>query len=171
LTGRDDGTVNDPSIRDLLPDDLEEFRRMVCATIDQSYAGVYSSGAIRFFKEYHSLENIRSDAAHGQTIVALDKGEIIGTGTLLGSNIRRVFVVPSLQGRGLGGMIMAELERRAAEAMADIVDLDSSMVSVDFYRRRGYQEGERSSIGLEGGETLEYVPMRKSIIRNAHFSR
>jgi GNAT superfamily N-acetyltransferase len=163
LPNRDDVPVNGTTIRAFREDDLEEVRKLVLTTIELSYSGVYSTRAILFFQEYHSVENIRADASRGQTVVALENGSIIGTGTLLGNNIRRVFVLPGVQGKGLGGRIMEELEQRAAEAGLKAVELDSSTVSIDFYRRRGYTAGERDFIELEGGERLDYLPMQKTI--------
>lgn len=158
-----------PTIRAYRDDDLDGVRGLVITTIERSYSGEYSAQAIQFFKDYHSLENIRSDATIDQTVVVLEHGSIIGTGTLLGNNIRRVFVLPEHQGRGLGGRIMAELEKRAAEAGVEVVDLDSSTASVDFYRRREYQGGAASSIELKDGERLDYLPMWKRIGRKRSF--
>jgi GNAT superfamily N-acetyltransferase len=146
-------------------DDLGELHRMICTTIDQSYSGTYSQEAIEFFKAYHSKENIRADALSGHTILVRENDGLIGTGTLLGTNIRRVFVIPYSQGMGIGTMIMAELERLAEEDRLDIVDLDSSMVSVDFYHHLGYKDENRAFLALEKGGRLDYVPMIKMIGR------
>ena len=142
---------------------MGELHGMICWTIELSYARVYSTEAVRFFKEYHSIEHIRSDASVGHTILALENDSIIGTGTLLGHNIRRVFVRPDRQGKGIGGRIMTRLERMASDDRVEMVDLDSSMVSVEFYHRRGYLGDERCFLELGNGTKLGYIPMTKNI--------
>ena len=144
-------------------EDLDELRDMICTTIEQSYSGTYSPLAIEYFKEYHSPDHIRSDAFLGHTLLVLRNASIVGTGTLLGQNIRRVFVLPGHQGKGIGGWIMAELERKASEDKVATIDLDSSLVSVDFYHHRGYLGDDVSSHELEGGGRLDYVRMTKII--------
>jgi hypothetical protein len=41
---------------------------------------------------------------------------------------------------------MGELEKKAAEVHIDLVELDPSMLSVDFYHPLGYKGDERSYI-------------------------
>jgi citrate lyase synthetase len=150
-------------IRAFREDDLDELHSMICSTIEQNYRGVYSPKMVDFFKEYHSEKNIRTDASLGHTIVAVQNGSIVGSGTLLGNNIRRVFVLPDRQGKGIGGRIMTELEQKAQEGQIKVVELDSSMVSVDFYHRLGYDGDCQAFIELENGDRLDYVPMTKKI--------
>ncbi|HEY3418974.1 MAG TPA: GNAT family N-acetyltransferase [Methanomassiliicoccales archaeon] len=151
------------TIRTFRNDDLDELHRMIMATIEECYSEAYPPEAVSFFQEYHSPEHISDDASNGYTIVVVEKGSIVGTGTLLGSNIRRVFVLPSRQGKGIGSMIMAELERKAAGNSIMAVELDSSSVSVDFYDHLGYVGASRHNINLKGGARLEHVPMRKRV--------
>ena len=44
----------DIHIRDFRPADLLPLRRLIHATIDACYAGVYPPRAVQFFKGYHS---------------------------------------------------------------------------------------------------------------------
>jgi GNAT superfamily N-acetyltransferase len=97
------------------PADIEPVYILVMGTIDKSYTGVYPEEAIRFFKQYHCKENIYDDYLNGYTIIAELEREIVGTGTLLGANIRRVFVNKCYQGHGLGKLIMKKLENRASK--------------------------------------------------------
>ena len=150
-------------IRAFRDDDLGELHSMICSTIEQCYRGVYSQKMVDFFKEYHSQNNIRTDASLGQTIVAVHNGSIVGSGTILGNNIRRVFVLPDQQGKGIGGRIMTDLEQKARQGRLNVVELDSSIVSVDFYHRLGYEGDCRAFIELENGERLDYVPMTKKM--------
>ena len=126
------------AIRSYRNDDLDAVHHLVSWTIDKSYSATYSQEAVKFFKRYHSPENIVGDAHSGHTILVHRNDKLVGTGTLLGTNIRRVFVLPEEQGKGIGGRIVAELERLAARDRIGTVDLDSSTVSEGFYHHLGY---------------------------------
>lgn len=113
--------------------DLKEVKSLIDRTIEVSYRDAYPNEAIDFFKEYHSEEHILDDAEEGYSIVVVSNTRIVGTGTLLDTNIRRVFVDPSEQRRGIGKKIMGDLESRANKTGAEIVDLASSLTSKEFY--------------------------------------
>jgi len=143
--------------------DLGEVKRVIDQTIEVSYREVYPPEAIDFFKEYHSEEHILDDAEKGYSIVVLIEGRIVGTGTLLETNIRRVFVYPSAQRRGIGKRIMEDLEDRARMMGVKTVDLASSLVSKEFYDSLNYVCEEQTFIPLENDEKLVYYEMRKRI--------
>jgi len=97
-------------IRRFTKDDLPVVKALIDRTIEVSYKAVYPVEAIEFFKNHHSREHILTDAERGCSILILAEKRIVGTGTLIGTNIRRVFVDPSVQGKGVGKMIMNDLE-------------------------------------------------------------
>jgi hypothetical protein len=72
--------------------DLASLYELIQHTIDTAYPGVYPAEAIAFFKNYHSNGHIIDDAVQGGTLVADYHGVLAGTATLVGSNIRRMFV-------------------------------------------------------------------------------
>lgn len=84
----------------------------------------------------------------GLFLVATLSAEPVGCGALRlrpgePAEIKRVWVSPSVRGLGLGRRIMRELERRAAEAGADLVRLDTNRElteAIQLYRSSGYQE-------------------------------
>jgi len=94
--------VRDIQIREFNKEDLRSVYRLIQHTIDTSYHEAYPREAIAFFKDYHSKEHILDDAATGYTVVAECNCEVLGTGTLLGINIRRVF------GESLGFLVERE---------------------------------------------------------------
>ncbi|MBI4175756.1 MAG: GNAT family N-acetyltransferase [Candidatus Aenigmarchaeota archaeon] len=55
------------------------------------------------------------------------------------AQIRYMAIDESQQGRGIGGRILLELERRAVERGAKYVILNSRESAVGFYRRHGYE--------------------------------
>jgi citrate lyase synthetase len=150
-------------IREFTGADAGQVFRLLQDTIEASYRGVYTEEGIKLFKDYHSLENIKTDAAAGYAVVAENNGEIIGTGTLTGSNVRRVYISPHNQHRGIGKLIAAELERKAAEENISTLDLSASPVSKRFWESVGYTLQEEKSIPLENNRELRYFYMKKPI--------
>lgn len=142
---------------------LEEVGRLIYDTIDACYSGVYRAEAIDYFKKFHSKDNIMSNAEEGDTIVLSDVSGIIGTGTLFGKEIRRVFVLKEFQGQGLGKLIMSRLESIASRKGIGKVVLCSSLVSKAFYDRLGYVTVKEDYIDLGNGEKLYYYDMYKDL--------
>ncbi len=62
--------------------DLAAVRDLICRTIDASYAAVYPSRAIAFFKRFHSSEAILERARAGTLVVVEDRGRLVAAGAL-----------------------------------------------------------------------------------------
>jgi len=148
-------------IRKFRPGDLEDVNGLVNATIEVSYAEAYPREAIDFFLACHTPERILEDANRGCTFVLASGGRIVGTGTLLGSTIKRVFVHPSHQRRGYGALLMRALEREALDRGVGRVDLSASLPSKRFYDVLGYVTEGAAYIPVQSGKWLDYFAMAK----------
>jgi GNAT superfamily N-acetyltransferase len=143
--------------------DILDVRELVCRTIDVSYRGAYSAQAIAFFKAYHSADNISKDTERGHALVATAGGRIIGTGTLLDGEIKRVFVDPEMQGQGYGGALMRALIAEAKAEGLGSVSLDASLVSRGMYEHLGFRFVRDGCHDLGDGLTLDYTVMTLDI--------
>jgi GNAT superfamily N-acetyltransferase len=143
--------------------DVESIRRLIHATIESSYAGVYPPRAVRHFKEFHSAHRILARQTAGDVLVAEQDGRLVATGSLVGAEISGVFVLPQLQRSGIGGQMMERLEREAQLAGRDRVRLDVSLPSRGFYERRGYRLLESRSMDVGEGEHLDYRTAEKAL--------
>ncbi|MHC1679820.1 MAG: GNAT family N-acetyltransferase [Methanomassiliicoccales archaeon] len=139
--------------------DLAAVSKLICDAIDHSYIGAYTTQAIYFFKDYHKTGNILDDSRRGLTIVIEIDGRIVATGTLLGDEIKRMFVSPDMQGMGLGRDMMGVLLQRAREKGLSRIFLDSSVVSNGFYLKCGLQQISENFILLDDGSHLDYARM------------
>jgi len=153
----------DIEIRRLNEEDLPSVYRLIQDTIDISYYGAYSTEAIEFFKDYHSKDFILDDAANGLTILAECSIGVVGTGTLLGTNIRRVFVAPVYQYKGIGKVLVQELERKASLERYTTLDLEASLVSRQFWESLGFKIEREDYIPVKNGEKLYYYKMTKTL--------
>ena len=144
-------------------EDLRSIYRLIQHTIDTSYHEAYPREAIEFFKEYHSKDNILGDAATGYTVVAECNHEVLGTGTLLGNNVRRVFVSPLHQYKGIGKLIIRELERKASLDKLTTLDLEASLVSRQFWEALGFLVEREDYVLVRNDQKLSYYKMIKTL--------
>jgi len=150
-------------VRHFAAEDLDKVIRLVRETIDACYPAVYPAEAIECFKEYHSEAHVVEDAREGYTVVVEVDRRIIGTGTLLGGKVRRVFVHPAYQHLGFGKLIMRVLEERAAAKGVHAIGLSSSLVSKGFYNRLGYATEKRDSFPVGNGKELIHYAMARDL--------
>ena len=145
--------------------DLNEVCELVRETIDTSYAAVYPPRVIEFFHQYHERNVVIADAASGHTIVVHSGGKLVATGTRAGTTVRRVFVRADRQRRGIGQMVMAELETAALAAGIERLDLSASLPAKEFYLRLGYEVVSEEDYEVSPGQHLEYYEMAKELRR------
>lgn len=153
-------------IKEFDKQEIESLYRMVQNVIGNSYPKVYPQEAVRYFKEHHTKEDILNDASSGYTIIADYRGEILGTGTLLDTNVRRVYINPLHQHKGIGRLIVAELEKKALKQKIVTLDLSASLLSKRFWESCGYRVDGEEFIPLENNQSLHYYTMVKTIIES-----
>lgn len=155
---------NNISIREFEPSDLHVVKRMIDNTIDTCYSEVYPREAVQFFKDWHCDDRILQQAGEGYTIILEKDKQIIGTGTIVDGHIMRVFVHPSFQKLGFGKLIMQKLEKKAVSLGVEVVVLDASLPSKEFYDLLGYATLEETFLEVENNKRLDYYKMEKILI-------
>ena len=91
------------SIRQAVLTDLNTVKNISELTISEIYPHYYPKGAVDFFLEHHSEENILDDIKKNRVFLCLDTSQnIIGTITVKGNEICRLFVLPDYQSKGFG---------------------------------------------------------------------
>ncbi len=151
------------TIRGFQRADLPALKAMVHKTIATCYPGHYCAEAIRFFLDYHSEETILQDAQRGGMMVIDKAGRILGTGTIVADEIKRVFVDPTFQKQGFGRRIMQQLEQAAVRQGAATVKLDASLPSKAFYDRLGYITLGPAFLPVGSGQRLDFFKMQKAL--------
>ena len=96
-------------------------------------------------------------------IVAVEDGAVVGTCRLVmhGARARlgRLAVLRSRRREGLGAALLAEADRVAREAGAQLIDLHAQLPARELYLRDGYVE--RGDVFVEEG--IEHVAMDKRL--------
>jgi len=150
-------------IREFELSDLEYVKDLIKRTIDICYRDVYCKEIMDFFDMFHWGGNILKTAQDGYIVVAEVQGEIVGTGSLIGGAILRVFVDPAYQKQGIGKMIMNELEMRATMNGVETVQLRALANAKKFYESLGYLTVANSLVEVDNGRNFEYYQMEKRL--------
>ena len=100
--------------------DFNDVKKITRETIMEIYPKYYPHGAVRFFAEHHSDENIMRDIRAGIVYLLIsDEGIPAGTVTLTNNEIDRLFVLPSFQRRGYGKSLMDMAEEKISSISSE----------------------------------------------------
>lgn len=142
--------------------DFDDVRWITETTITAVYPHYYPAGAVEFFCRHHSDDKIKADIDAGCVYLLEDEGRIVGTVTVSGNHINRLFVLPECQHKGYGRYMMDFAEEKIAKDHKTI-ELDASFPAKRIYLKRGYKETEYHSIETGNGDKLCYDVMVKEV--------
>lgn len=135
-------------------------KSIVKKTIETTYPNYYPQGAVEFFLRHHSDDAIKKAIINESVYLIQAEDEFIGTGSINGNEINRLFVLPQYQGHGYGTALMNELEKIVFYSYSEIV-LDASLPAYEMYVHRGYMPVKYHKIKTENGHYLCYHVMKK----------
>ncbi len=142
----------------------EKVAEMVDKTIRAVYPHYYPSGAVQFFLDLHNEQRIREALAREDIYFAVVQGEIVGTGSIRGNEICRLFILPEYQAKGYGNRLMDLLEEMVSQKY-QVIHIDASFPAESMYLKRGYRIKTYEEIKTGGGDYLCYHTMEKSVYR------
>ncbi len=146
--------------------DLEIVKSISHSTINAVYPHYYPAGAVDFFLAHHSGENILRDIEAGLVYLAVADEKAVGTVTVSGDEINRLFVLPESQGQGFGVSLLRFAENMVAEHFGT-ARLDSSLPAKTLYAKMGYMVIKSDRIKTDNGDYLCYDTMIKRVTKNA----
>ena len=130
-------------------------------TIRAVYPHYYPSGAVQFFLDLHNERRIREALAREDIYFAEVQGEIVGTGSIRGNEICRLFILPECQAKGHRSRLMDLLEDMVFQQY-QAVHIDASFPAESMYLKRGYRIKTYEKIKTGGGDYLCYHTMEKA---------
>lgn len=143
-----------------LESDFETVKFVVRTTVNEIYPKYYPKGAVEFFLSYHCDDNIKQ-AIEKKSVYLLKIEDIfVGTGSVDGNELTRVFVLPQYQNKGYGTMLINALENILFEKYSEIT-LSASLPAYDIYLKRGYIPFEYHKMKMDNGDFLCYYDMKK----------
>ncbi len=122
-------------------------------TLDE-WAGNLESGVNKLLS---NAADVRIIAEVNNQIVGY--GELVTTQNLLGA----CYVLPAINGQGIGGMIVAALEDIARQHHLLHLEMENSANAESFYRRCGYQTLKHTQHIMKSGRTMPSVVMHKDL--------
>ena len=142
--------------------DFEAVKNITRTTISEIYPRYYPRGAVDFFLAHHSVERIAEDIAQSRVYLCRDDNGIVGTVSIHGSEILRLFVLPAYQGRGFGRALLDFAESEIAKTYVEVV-IDASLPAKPIYLKRGYKETAYNIIETDNNDRLCYDVMKKTL--------
>lgn len=140
--------------------DFDAVKKITQTTIRAIYPRYYPTGAVDYFIKHHSDENISRDIADSKVYLLRVDSKDIGTVTVNGNEIDRLFVLPDFQSNGYGRALIDFAEHMIKENYKEII-LAASLPAKMMYQRYGYVEMEYNVIETENEDYLCFDMMKK----------
>lgn len=147
-------------IRKATPADLPMVGFITRRTVQEIYPHYYPRGAVEFFLDWHQDSSILPDIEAGEVYLLFDGGMAVGTVTLHGGEMTRLYVLPQLQGRGCGRALLDFAEKGIGEKYGKI-RLEASLPAAALYWKRGYRVVDVLTEKADGGDVLCWDVMEK----------
>lgn len=135
-------------------------------TISNIYPKYYPDAVVKFFLEHHSEDKLKEAFKKEIILVAEENNQLVATGALEGNNIKRIFVLPPYQGRGIGKELINTLENLVLEEGYATAIIDSSIPAFGLYFKLSYQVKEYNTINVDNGQVLSYHVMSKNLVKD-----
>ena len=130
-------------------DDAVDISRVIIAALRETNARDYPSSVIERVEQNFSPDAVRKLIGKRRAFVAVMGQRTVGTASLDGGWVRTVFVEPGVQGRGVGRLLMGEVERAAREAGLVTLSVPSTVTAESFYAKLGFKVVGDSYYGEE----------------------
>jgi putative acetyltransferase len=153
------------SIRKAEPEDCPSIASVHTRAVRAISSNVYTPDEIESWARPHPPETYELSITTKEFYVVTDDDLIVGFGVLNPHKreIEAVYVSPDVTRRGVGMMILAELESRALEHGLETLSLNASLNAVAFYQRARYVPQAESKYRLRSGVEIRCVPMIKQL--------
>jgi ribosomal protein S18 acetylase RimI-like enzyme len=143
--------------------DVNEVVKLLHKTVDFAYTPVYPKEGVAYFKQHHNHDLIAEKINNSHYLIGKAGDKIIATGCLKEDYIGGVYVLPEYQGKKIGREIMRLLMVKAKREGVDLVYLNASVPSKNFYNKLGFHVREEVQMPLPNNQVLLYWVMEKEI--------
>jgi N-acetylglutamate synthase-like GNAT family acetyltransferase len=136
-------------VRPAREDDADEISAVILRTLRETNAKDYAREIIERIEHSFSPSAVLGLIGKRTVFVAAIGSRVVGTASLDGSVVRTVFVSPDVQARGVGKLLMAEVERTARVRNIPSLTVPSSLSAETFYVQLGFRAVRDSYYGEE----------------------
>lgn len=147
-------------IRPAAEADAEAASNVVAVTVRESNARDYSRDIVEMVVADSAPERMQAMIRDGDFFIAEGNGGIVGVAGLIEGTLRRCFVLPAVQGKGIGRELLSAIERTAFRKGLSVLRVNSSLTATGFYERLGFvSEGEDSRNGTRFVQMNKVLPV------------
>jgi len=148
-------------------DDALAIVKVRCDAIQNIAAEYYAQPALDEWAgtvDGERVQKLLSNSADIRIVVEIDD-EIVGYGELVTKEnlLGACYVLSSVGGKGVGKVIVAELEHIAREKEITYLQMESSVNAENFYIGCGYEVTDRGEHVMQNGMVMDCVMMRKDL--------
>jgi N-acetylglutamate synthase-like GNAT family acetyltransferase len=136
-------------VRSAREEDANEISAVILRTLREVNAKDYPREIIERIESSFSPSAVLQLIGKRTVFVAVIGDRVMGTASLDENVVRTVFVSPDVQARGIGKLLMAEIERTARERNIPGLIVPSSISAETFYARLGFKAVRDSYFGEE----------------------
>ena len=128
-------------IRKITPNDYKQAGDMIKRTIRASFKSLYPEKLIQAFCDKHDIDKFRQVAKTVEFFVAEDQKtqKIVGIIGIKDDRLRRYFVDPNYQGKGVGRLLFDHLEVVAKKRGLQKITLEGSPLAQPIYKHFGFK--------------------------------
>lgn len=146
--------------------DLPAVRALLIATWHDTYDAIYGSERVdEITDEWHSIPALEARLSRPQSeFLVADDGKQIGGMAFAAVadggatvELHQLYVLPEFQGRGIGGLLLDEIESCFPEANRVRLDVDDkNLKAIAFYVAQGFVEAGKNTAGAGGAPSVMY---------------
>lgn len=144
-------------IRPAQAGDAAGISRVIIRALRETNAKDYTPDIIARVELSFSPAAVERLIDQREVFVAEMDNRVVGTASLDGQALRTMFVLPDVQGRGIGRLLVQRIERVARERQLGILTVPATVTAEAFYARLGFTAVREAYHGEERTIVMERV--------------
>ncbi|SNT64398.1 Predicted N-acetyltransferase YhbS [Tardiphaga sp. OK246] len=144
-------------IRPAQAGDAAGISRVIIRALRETNAKDYTADIIARVELSFSPAAVERLIDQRDVFVAEMDNRVVGTASLDGQALRTMFVLPDVQGRGIGRLLVQRIERVARERQLGILTVPATVTAEAFYARLGFTAVREAYHGEERTIVMERV--------------
>lgn len=144
-------------IRPAQAGDAAGISRVIIRALRETNAKDYTPDIIARVELSFSPAAVERLIDQREVFVAEMDNRVVGTASLDGQALRTMFVLPDVQGRGIGRLLVQRIERVARERQLAILTVPATVTAEAFYARLGFTAVREAYHGEERTIVMERV--------------
>lgn len=133
--------------------DIENIKKLIYKNFDEVISKFHSPATVNKFKDYNSAQRLKEQLKWKKVYVVCDNEQIVATGSFANFgtkenpkySVSNFYVLPHLQGKGIGRKLMLKLIELAKEEKAKTFHVPSTKNAIRFYEKCGFNIDENQT--------------------------